>query len=173
MYENIKTYVESYDQCQRRRKLKNKNKLHNIKAIEPFYQIGIDIIGLLPITSRRKRYIVTVIDYFIKWIEAKALKEANAYEIATFIYKKIICRHECSRKILTDRETHFNNKMIKELIKKFNIKHNFSILYYLKTNGLVERFNKILCESLAKLAKERNNWNQYIVPSLFAYNTSK
>src|SRR6266542_3507759 len=112
MYENIKTYVESYDQCQRRRKLKNKNKLHNIKAIEPFYQIGIDIIGLLPITSRRKRYIVTVIDYFIKWIEAKALKEANAYEIATFIYKKIICRHECSRKILTDRETHFNNKMI-------------------------------------------------------------
>ena len=68
-------------------------------------------------------------------------------------------RHEYSRKILTDRGTHFNNKMIKELIKKFNIKHNFSILYYLKTNGLVERFNKILCESLAKLAEERNNWN--------------
>ena len=42
-------------------------------------------------------------------------------------------------------------------MKKFNIKHNFLTLYYLKTNGLVERFNKILCESLAKLAEERNN----------------
>ena len=37
----------------------------------------------------------------------------------------------------------------------------------------MERFNKILCESLVKLAKERNNWDQYIALSLFAYNTSK
>ena len=58
-------------------------------------------------------------------------------------------------------------------MKKFNIKHNFSISYHLKINGLVKKFNKILYKSLAKLAKERNNWNQYIVPSLFAYNTSK
>jgi len=62
--------------------------------------------------------------------------------------------------------------MIEELIKKFNIKHNFSTLYHLKTNGLVERFNKTLYELLAKLAEERNNWNQYIVSLLFAYNTS-
>ena len=58
-------------------------------------------------------------------------------------------------------------------MKKFNIKHNFLTLYYLKTNGLVKRFNKTLCESLAKLAKERNNWDQYIVLLLFAYNISK
>ncbi len=95
------------------------------------------------------------------------------YEVATFIYKKIICRHGCPRKILTNRETHFNNKMIEELMKKFNIKHNFLTPYHPKTNKLVERFNKILCESLAKLAKERNNWNQYIALLLFAYNTSR
>ncbi len=67
-------------------------------------------------------------------------------------------------------------------MKKFNIKHNFSTSYHLKTNGLVERlktnglvkrFNKTLCESLAKLAEERSNWDQYIIPSLFVYNTSK
>ncbi len=154
MYEDIKIYVESCNQCQRRRKLRNKNELHNIKAIEPFYQIEIDIIGPLSITSRRKRYIVTAIDYFTKWAKAKVLKEANAYEVAIFIYKKIICKYECSRKILTDRGTHFNNKIIEELIKKFNIKHNFSTPYHPKTNGLVERFNKILCESLAKLLKK-------------------
>jgi len=85
------------------------------------------------------------------------LKEANANEVATFIYKKIICKYGCPKKILIDRKTHFNNKMIKELMEKFNIKHNFSTSYYLKTNRLIERFNKILCESLAKLAEERNN----------------
>src|SRR6266498_4081461 len=103
MYEDIKIYVESYNQCQRRRKPRNKNELHNIKAIESFYQIGIDIIGPLSITSRRKRYIIIAIDYFTKWAEAKALKEANAYKVAIFIYKKIICKYGYPRKILTDR----------------------------------------------------------------------
>jgi len=66
MYEDIKIYVESCNQCQRRKKPRNKNELHNIKAIKPFYQIGIDIIRLLSITSRRKKYIVIAIDYFTK-----------------------------------------------------------------------------------------------------------
>ncbi len=172
IYEDIKIYVKSYNQYQKKRKSRNKNELYNIKAIKLFYQIGIDIIGLLSITSRRKKYIIIAIDYFTKQAEAKVLKEANANKVATFIYKKIICRHRYLRKILTNRRTHFNNKMIEELIKKFNIKHNFSTLYHLKTNGLVERFNKTLYELLAKLAEERNNWNQYIVSLLFAYNTS-
>ncbi len=124
-------------------------------------------------TSKRRKYIIIAIDYFIKWTKAKALKEANANKVAIFIYKKIISRHRCPRKILTDRRTYFNNKIINELMKKFNIKYNFSIPYHLKTNGLVKRFNKTLCESLAKLAKERNNWDQYIVLLLFAYNISK
>src|SRR6266542_2080840 len=66
MYENIKIYVEFYNQYQRRRKPRNKNELYNIKIIESFYQIKIDIIELLSIISRRKRYIVTAIDYFTK-----------------------------------------------------------------------------------------------------------
>ncbi len=74
-----------------------------------------------------------------------------------FIYKKIISRHGCLKKILTDREIHFNNKIIEELIKKFNIKHNFLTLYYLKINGLIEKFNKMLYELLVKLAEKRNN----------------
>ena len=48
MYEDIKIYVESCDQCQRRGKPQKKNKLHPIEVIEPFYQIGIDIVGPLP-----------------------------------------------------------------------------------------------------------------------------
>src|SRR6266542_2414647 len=55
--------------------------------------------------------------------------------------------------------------------KKDNIRHNLSTPYHPKTNGLVERFNKILCESLAKLNKERENWDEYISPTLFAYRT--
>ncbi len=66
IYEDIKIYVESYDQYQKRRKLRNKNKLYNIKVIKSFYQIEINIIELLLIISKRKKYIVIIINYFIK-----------------------------------------------------------------------------------------------------------
>ncbi len=37
IYEDIKIYIEFYNQCQRRRKLRNKNELYNIKIVELFY----------------------------------------------------------------------------------------------------------------------------------------
>jgi hypothetical protein len=37
----------------------------------------------------------------------------------------------------------------------------------------VERFNRTLCESLAKLVKQTNEWDEYVKPVLFAYRTSK
>src|SRR6266496_3751959 len=52
MRKDIEIYVKSCDQCQRRGKPNRKNELHPIKVREPFYQIGIDFIGPLPITEK-------------------------------------------------------------------------------------------------------------------------
>jgi Integrase zinc binding domain/Integrase core domain len=172
MAKDIEIYVKSCDSCQRRGKPIGKNELHPIKVREPFYQIGIDFVGPLPVTESGNKYIIVAMDYFTKWPEAKAVKTDNAKEVAIFIYEDIICRHGCPQKILSDRGTHFNNKMIEELMNKFEIKHRFSTSYHPKTNGLVERFNKTLCESLAKLGGN-NNWDNKIAPVLFAYRNKR
>ncbi|PKY19069.1 hypothetical protein RhiirB3_432033 [Rhizophagus irregularis] len=51
--------------------------------------------------------------------------------------------------------------MVELLTKKFEIKHNLSMNYHPQTNGLVERFNKTLCESLAKLQEDKQ-WDDKI-----------
>ena len=168
--EDVETYVKSCDKCQRREKPRGKHELHPIEVKEPFYMIGIDFVGPLPITEKGNKYIIVAIDYFTKWPEAKAVKEATAKEVSTFILEEIICRHGCPKRILSDRGSHFNNEMIRELTEKFKVKHGFSSPYHPKTNGLVERFNKTLCESLAKL-KEDKEWDRLIAPTLFAYRT--
>ena len=111
-------------------------------------------------------------DYLTKWPEAQAVPAATAEIAANFIYETIICRHGCPQKILSDRGTHFKNRLIENLMNKFEISHLFSTPYHPQTNGLVERFNRTLCESLAKL-KKIDDWDTHIAPVLFAYRTSK
>ncbi len=112
MYEDIRGYVQTCDVCQRRGNPKANNILHPIEPKASFQRIGIDIVGPLTITKKGNRYIVTAMDYFTKWLIAKAIKEATAKTVSKFIYKKIICQHECSQVLQSDRGTHFVNKVI-------------------------------------------------------------
>ena len=168
MKKDIEDYVKSCDRCQRRNKPQGKNELKSIDVKTPFYQIGIDFVGPLPMTKRKNRYIIVAMDYFTKWPEARATKRDTAEEVIKFLYEDIICRHGCPKKIISDRGTHFDNKMVELLTKKFEIKHNLSTSYHPQTNGLVERFNKTLCESLAKLQEDKQ-WDDKIPSVLFAY----
>jgi hypothetical protein len=173
MYKDIKRYVRYCDACQRRGQKGGKGNLHPIKVGEPFERIGIDFVGPLERTKKGNRYILVVTDYLTKWPEAKAMKEATAKNVIEFIYEEIICRHGCPRVILSDRGTHFRNELVDGLCEKFEIKHKLSSPYHPQTNGLVERFNRTLCEALAKIVEKENEWDKYIRSVLFAYRTIK
>src|SRR6059058_6190562 len=173
MYDDIKGYVKSCDTCQRRGQKGEKSYLNPIEVGEPFERIGIDFVGPLERTKRRNRYILVVTDYLTKWPEAKAMKEAIAENVVRFIYEGIICRHGCPKIILSDRGTHFRNKLVEGLCEKFKIKHKLSSPYHPQTNGLVERFNRTLCESLAKVSERENQWDEYLEQVLFTYRTTK
>src|SRR6266540_2766249 len=173
MYEDIRNYVKTCDDCQRRGGLQKNNIIHPILAKAPFQRIRIDIVGPLMITRRGNCYIVTAMDYFTKWLIAKALKEATAKAVSKFIYQKIICEHGCPEVLQSDRETHFVNRVIEDLTEKFRIKYRLSSPYHPQTNGLVERFNQILCEKLVKLSEETDQWDEFVDPILMAYRTTK
>src|SRR5256886_14567823 len=157
----------------KKRKAHNNQLLHPIPMQTLFFQVGIDFVGPLPKTARGNRYILVAMDYLTKWPEARPLPLANADVTATFLYEEIICRHGCPNRILSDRGTHFNNRIIEHLLKTFNIKHLLSSPYHPQTNGLVERFNRTLCEALAKVSEKENQWDEYLEQVLFAYRTTK
>jgi Integrase zinc binding domain/Integrase core domain len=174
MFEGIREYVKSCDSCQRRGGHKRREPLHPIPVGEPFHRIGIDYVGPLPVTENGNKYIIVAMDYLTKWPEAKPVKEATAEATVNFIYEDIISRHGCPAIILTDRGTHFNNQLLKKLCEKFMVEHLMSTPYHPQTNGLVERFNRTLLESLARLAQKHvNKWDMYIALALFSYRTSK
>ena len=141
MYADIRKYVQTCDECQRREKNKRNKPLHPIKVGQPFDRLGMDIVGPLLKTIRGNMYIVVATEYLTKWPEAQAIPNAKASLVILFFYEDIICRHGCPKEVLTDHGTHFVNEMLDSLCEKFGVKHKLSTAYHLQTNGLVERFN--------------------------------
>ncbi len=112
------------------------------------------MVGLLPIIPKGNQYIIIAMEYLFKWQKAKAVGEANALSISNFLYQNIICRFGCFTHLHIDRGTEFINKVVEKLTEKFRVKHHRLIPYRPQANGLVECFNKSLCDSLAKLVGE-------------------
>lgn len=174
MGDDIKHYVQSCDVCQKRKRTMKTEPLHPIKVGRPYDRIGMDIVGPLPKTARGNQYIVVATEYLTKWPEARALPDAKAISVATFFYEDIICRHGCPRELLTDQGTHFVNEMVEAMCTRLGVKHRLSTAYHPQTNGLVERFNRTLCEILAKYCDEyQQEWDIFIPSALFAYRTMR
>ena len=138
-----------------------------------FERWEIDVVGPLIPTEQGNRYIIVAMEYFTRWPEAWATKTANSIDTATFIYEEIICRFGVPKVIQSDQGTHFVNDTIRQLMAKFQVKHSLSLLYHPQSNGLVERFNRSLCEGLAKISETVYDWDKYIQPVLFSYRIRK
>ena len=172
MYRDIQEYVKTCEECQRRQKGHRKEPLHPIQIGRAFERVGIDLVGPLPITKQNNRYIIVATEYLTRWPEARAVPDASANTLAQFIFEEIICRHGTPKIILSDQGRNFISETIRILCEKFLIKHKFSSPYHPQTNGMVERFNRTLCESLAKV-KGDDDWDLYIPAVLLAYRTKR
>jgi transposase InsO family protein len=140
---------------------------------QPFECIGIDLIGPLTITATRKRYIIVAIDYLTKWIEARAITAKEADKIIAFIHEEIITRHGVPKEILSDNGLEFANKTLKDYCDRMGIKQKFASPYHPQTNGLVERMNRTLADTIAKIANETGKvWDKCIPDALFAIRTN-
>ena len=70
--------------------------------------------GPLPKTLKGNRYVIVAVDYFTKWAEATAVKEADAQTVVRFIHTNIITRHGVPKEITSDRGTEFLNQLVEE-----------------------------------------------------------
>jgi hypothetical protein len=80
---------------------------------------GLVFIGPIKPVGRwtRNKYILVVIDYATKWMEAKAFKTNIVVVTTIFLYEYILTRFGCSLVIVTNQGVHFINDIIKYLIK--------------------------------------------------------
>ena len=124
---------------------------------------------LFPPPSKGSRYIVVLSDYLTRWVEAFPVPSVEA----RLLVNEIISRHGAPRVLLSDRGTNFLSKVVAEVCKIFQIQKVNTSSYHPETDGLVERFNSTLCESLSVyVSKNQKNWEEFIPLVLFVHRTS-
>ena len=58
--------------------------------------------GLFPIVIQQLKFLVVGIDYFTKWVEAKALATITEKNVQSFVWGNIICRYNIPRVLVSN-----------------------------------------------------------------------
>lgn len=60
----------------------------------------------------------------------------------TFLKNNIFSRFGVPRELISDEGTHFLNKLMENMLNKYNVKHKISTPYHPQTSGQVEVSNR-------------------------------
>jgi IS30 family transposase len=70
-----------------------------------------DLIGPLKLTPKGNRYILTIVDYFTKWVEAVAIPQKDAVTVAKALHEHVYCRNGAPHRVITDNGREFSNQV--------------------------------------------------------------
>ncbi|GJT99331.1 reverse transcriptase domain-containing protein [Tanacetum coccineum] len=142
--------------------------LNNIQVCAIFDIWGIDFMGPFP-KFHKFEYILVSVDYVSKWAEAQALPTNDVRVVITFL-KKLFCHFEIPKALISDRGTHFCNKIMEKMMKRYGVNHRFSISYHPQTSGQVENTNRALKRILEKTVKDNPAiWSRKLDDALWAF----
>ena len=133
----------------------------------PFHILGLDLIGPINPPSNGYIWILAVIEYFTKWVEAIPLKKATRAAVANFVRNHIITRFGIPKRLISDNGTPFINKDMKGLTKAYHIKHGRSTPYYPQGNGQAKATNRVMLKILKKMKHEYGGkWSDHLADVL-------
>ncbi|CAN6576747.1 unnamed protein product [Malus baccata var. baccata] len=140
--------------------------------VEIFDVRGMDFMGPFS-PSYGFTYILLAVDYVSKWVEAKATHTNNSRVVADFIKANIFSRFGMPKVFISDEGSHFCNRTIEALFKKYNVKHRVSTPYHPQTSGQVEVSNREIKQILKKtIGPNRKDWSLHLDDALWAYRTA-
>ena len=102
----------------------------------------------------------TIIDTFTNWVELYYSPEANSTCAALNLFQ-YFGRFGTPTQLVSDRGSHFVNKVIEEFISLVGTDHCLTLAYSSQQNAKVERVNKEINRHLRALTYESNSVETY------------
>ena len=168
LFKDAHQFVSAYDKCQRMGSILKRDEppLKTILEVELFDIWGMGFIGLFP-SSFSNLYILLAVDYVSKWVEAIPTRTNDVRVVVKFLPSHIFTMFETPHALIIDGGTHFCNKLIDSVLRKYGVRHRTTLAYHPQTNGQAEVSNKEIKSIIKKTVNSsKKDWVKKIDDAL-------
>jgi hypothetical protein len=141
----------------------------------PLQRWGLDIVGPLPMAQGNLKFTFVAVEYFTKWIEARAVSTITSKTAQKFFWQNIICRFGVPSELIVDNGKQFDSQDFRDFCFSIGTKLAFSSVYHPQSNGVVERANDKIFTAIKKmlLDDKKGKWADLLPEAVWALNTTE
>lgn len=133
----------------------------------PWTDVAFDIVG--PIHSNGQQiFILVLLDLFSRWPEILFTTNIETSTVIKFL-ESLIAREGFPKSILTDNGVQLVSREMELFLRNRGIVHKKCSLYHPETNGAIERFNKVLKETIAWAKSAGLKWKDEVCKKVENY----
>lgn len=138
------------------------------KVTEPWQVITADIMGPLPRSSNRNRYLLVVCDYFSKFCLLHPMPEVTTAPITKYIENQVFLMFGVPKVIITDNGVQFRSNQFKDLAEKYKVDIWYTPNYHPQSNP-TERANRVIKTAIRSyITTSQKKWDSEIPKIGFA-----
>ena len=170
MWQVVKQYVKTCEECQRRATQRQEEELHPTFTDRRWEKVAVDVTNLP--RCQGKQYLVVARSDLSGWVEARALAINDSKSVAAFLYEDLVCRHGVFQRLVVDGGPE-NKALVADLAKRYGIHRLVVSAYHPQANGMVERGHKPIVDALGKMTNGGfTGWIKHLPAVLWADRTT-
>ena len=129
----------------------------------PWERVSMDILGGFPCSMNGYKYLLVIVDAFTRYCELVPVRDKSAVSVAAAFKERILDRHNAPTVLVTDNGLEFNNAVLSELCRLYNVRKCNILPHHPASNGLSERLNRKILNTLRANVNFRHEaWDEFI-----------
>ncbi|KAK3030974.1 hypothetical protein RJ639_034895 [Escallonia herrerae] len=168
-------FTRRYDKCQKFAPVIHTPVAPLTSVVSPisFAIWGVDLLGLFPMASEQRRFVIVAIDYFTKWTETESLATITSAKCEDFFWKNVVCHFGVPRALVVDNGKQFDNNNFETFCMNLSIDLRYTSIAHPQSNGRTENINPSILQGLKKkLDEAKGVWVDKLPKVLWAYRTT-
>ena len=172
-YTDVRDYINSCTTCQARKVDANKrwSPLSPSQTMDyPMERMAMDIFQMPKCSGYE--YVLVVVDYFSKWVEAFPLRSKTAETVSWILFNEVFMRWGTPVYLHSDRGSEFVARVTHDLTRLASVYQTHTPAYAPRSDGQAERQIRTVKDMLSKYYAEHGKWYPYLQPALCAIRTT-
>jgi Integrase core domain len=138
-----------------------------------FHTVVMDTTEKFPASVRGHKKELVIGDLFTRFVIAIPIKDEAASTIATILFERWISVFGPPVRLVSDQGKPLVSAVVRHLCVRIGTNKIETSAYHPQTDGFVERYNRTLCEDIAKFVMNEENWDVLVPLATFRYNCSR